>query len=154
MSKETLEYHTTSSQAYVTKRNNAIKGTESKANPSRDRQGLVREEPACSTMPPALQSSAFLELDEAERRGSKLPAVWRRRSTKTRRLEKFKTDFAAAGVGQFGSGWCWLQVKGASSKSPRRRTARAAGPWRHPDPGLRRLGALYYIDYATAVPTI
>jgi len=36
-------------------------------------------------------------------------------------LDKFKTDFAAAGVGQFGSGWCWLQVKNGKleiSKTP------------------------------------
>ena len=36
-------------------------------------------------------------------------------------LEKLKTDFAAAGVGQFGSGWAWIEVKSgklAISKTP------------------------------------
>jgi superoxide dismutase len=36
-------------------------------------------------------------------------------------LEKFKTDFAAGGVGQFGSGWAWLSVKNGKleiSKTP------------------------------------
>ncbi len=27
-------------------------------------------------------------------------------------VDQFKTDFSAAGVGQFGSGWCWLVVDG------------------------------------------
>src|SRR3569833_2044342 len=36
-------------------------------------------------------------------------------------VEKMKADFAAAGAGQFGSGWCWIEVKGgklAISKTP------------------------------------
>ena len=38
---------------------------------------------------------------------------------------KFKDDFIAAGVGQFGSGWCWLAVKGGKLEIMKTRTARA-----------------------------
>ncbi|MCP5085712.1 MAG: superoxide dismutase [Rhodobacteraceae bacterium] len=30
-------------------------------------------------------------------------------------VDQFKADFSAAGVGQFGSGWCWLVVDGDGS---------------------------------------
>ena len=44
--------------------------------------------------------------------GGKLPGKLEKKITEDLGgLEKFKTDFAAAGVGQFGSGWCWLSVK-------------------------------------------
>ncbi len=31
-------------------------------------------------------------------------------------VDKFKEDFVAAGVGQFGSGWCWLVLEGGALK--------------------------------------
>ena len=68
-------------------------------------------------------------------------------------FEKFKTDFAAAGVGQFGSGWCWLEVKGgklAISKTPNGENPLVHGAvpilgcdvWEHS----------YYIDYRNRRP--
>ena len=30
-------------------------------------------------------------------------------------IEKFKEEFTAAGIGQFGSGWCWLVQEGDGS---------------------------------------
>ena len=41
-------------------------------------------------------------------------------------LDKFKADFAAAGAGQFGSGWAWLGVKNGKlgvSNAERRKSA-------------------------------
>lgn len=38
--------------------------------------------------------------------------------------DKFRTDFIAAGTGQFGSGWPGCRSRTASSKSPRPRTAK------------------------------
>jgi Fe-Mn family superoxide dismutase len=51
--------------------------------------------------------------------------------------DKFRADFIAAGVGQFGSGWAWLSVKNGKleiSKTPNGENRRV------PDPRRRRLG--------------
>ena len=62
--------------------------------------------------------SALLELDDPTGGGSKLPGRLKKKITEDLGgLEKFKTDFAAAGVGQFGSGWAWLAVKNGKLKS-------------------------------------
>ena len=58
-------------------------------------------------------------------------------------VEKFKEDFVAAGVGQFGSGWAWLEVKdGKLAVTKTAQWREPAGQRRDPDPRLRRLGAL------------
>ena len=57
--------------------------------------------------------------------------------------DKFKEEFVAAGVGQFGSGWCWLVLDGGRLKVTK--TANADNPLTHwPDPrcsGCDVLGA-------------
>ena len=68
-------------------------------------------------------------------------------------LEKFKTDFAAAGVGQFGSGWAWLTVKNGKLEITKTPTAKAR--WCM---AQRRSSAVdvwehsYYIDYRNRRP--
>src|SRR5882724_10124437 len=68
-------------------------------------------------------------------------------------LDKFKTDFAAAGVGQFGSGWCWLQVK--NGKLEISKTANGENPLVHgatPILGCDVWEHSYYIDYRNRRP--
>jgi Fe-Mn family superoxide dismutase len=68
-------------------------------------------------------------------------------------VDKFKEDFKAAGVGQFGSGWAWLVVDGgklAITKTPNGENPLVHGKtailgvdvWEHS----------YYIDYRNARP--
>lgn len=68
-------------------------------------------------------------------------------------VDKFKEDFKAAGVGQFGSGWAWLVVDGgklAVTKTPNGENPLVHGKtailgvdvWEHS----------YYIDYRNARP--
>ena len=68
-------------------------------------------------------------------------------------LDKFKTDFAAAGVGQFGSGWCWLSVK--NGKLEISKTANGESPLVYggkPILGVDVWEHSYYIDYRNARP--
>jgi Fe-Mn family superoxide dismutase len=68
-------------------------------------------------------------------------------------LEKFKKDFAAAGIAQFGSGWAWLVLDGGKlkiEKTPNAETPLTAGKtciltidvWEH----------AYYLDYQNRRP--
>ena len=139
MSKETLEFHHDKHhQAYVTNGNNAIKGTEF--------EGKSLEEIAKASFGknPAVFNNAgqhynhlhFWSWMKPNGGGDKLPGRLEKKITEDLGgLEKFKTDFAAAGVGQFGSGWCWLQVKAARSCLEDRERRKSAGPRRHADLG-------------------
>jgi Fe-Mn family superoxide dismutase len=86
-------------------------------------------------------------LAEAQRR-RRDPRQGRESHRRLIRFDKFKEEFQAAGLGQFGSGWVWLEVK--DGKVAVRKTANAENPlifgakpilvadvWEHS----------YYIDY-------
>jgi Fe-Mn family superoxide dismutase len=124
MSKETLEFHHDKHhQAYVTNGNNAIKGTEFEG---KSLEEIVKGSPG------------RLEKKINEDLGG---------------FEKFKTDFAAAGVGQFGSGWCWLQVKNGKleiSKTPNGESPLVHGAT--PILGCDVWEHSYYIDYRNRRP--
>ncbi|MGE3245313.1 MAG: superoxide dismutase, partial [Beijerinckiaceae bacterium] len=68
-------------------------------------------------------------------------------------IDKMKEDFVAAGVGQFGSGWCWLSVEGG--KIAVTKTANGENPLVHggnPILGCDVWEHSYYIDYRNARP--
>lgn len=68
-------------------------------------------------------------------------------------VEKFKEDFIAAGVGQFGSGWAWLSVK--DGKLEVSKTANGENPLVHgatPILGVDVWEHSYYIDYRNRRP--
>ncbi|MEM7290496.1 MAG: superoxide dismutase, partial [Pseudomonadota bacterium] len=67
--------------------------------------------------------------------------------------DKFRADFIAAGVGQFGSGWCWLAVN--AGKLEIMKTANGDNPLTHgalPILGCDVWEHSYYIDYRNARP--
>ena len=69
-------------------------------------------------------------------------------------FDKFKADFTAGGVGQFGSGWVWL-VKDDSGKLSVMKTPNGENPLAHGKTAI--LGCdvwehSYYIDYRNARP--
>ncbi len=67
--------------------------------------------------------------------------------------DKFKEDFKAAGVGQFGSGWAWLVVEGGKLKIVK--TANADTPLVHGQKALLTVDVwehAYYLDYQNRRP--
>ena len=67
--------------------------------------------------------------------------------------DKFKADFIAAGMTQFGSGWCWLSVK--DGKLEISKTPNGENPLVHgasPILGCDVWEHSYYIDYCNARP--
>ena len=67
--------------------------------------------------------------------------------------DKFKADFIAAGMTQFGSGWCWLSVK--DDKLEISKTPNGENPLVHggsPILGCDVWEHSYYIDYRNARP--
>ncbi|GGK44121.1 superoxide dismutase [Salinarimonas ramus] len=68
-------------------------------------------------------------------------------------VEKMKEDFVAAGVGQFGSGWCWVAVK--DGKLAIMKTPNGESPLVHgatPILGCDVWEHSYYIDYRNRRP--
>lgn len=68
-------------------------------------------------------------------------------------LAKFKDDFKAAAVGQFGSGWAWLVVDGGKLKITR--TANAANPLAEGQTALLTCDVwehAYYLDFQNRRP--
>lgn len=68
--------------------------------------------------------------------------------------DKFKTDFVAAGVGQFGSGWAWVAFD-ANGKLEIVKTANGENPviqGKTPILGVDVWEHSYYIDYRNARP--
>lgn len=86
--------------------------------------------------------------------GSKLPARLEKKINEDLGgFEKFKTDFAAAGAGQFGSGWCWLSLK--NGKLEVSKTPNGENPLVHggkPILGCDVWEHSYYIDYRNRRP--
>ena len=147
MSKETLEFHHDKHhQAYVTNGNNAIKGTEFEGKSLEEIvKGSFGKNPAVfNNAGQHYNHLHFWNWMKPNGGGDKLPGKLAKKIDEDLGgLEKFKTDFAAAGVGQFGSGWAWLSVKNGKleiSKTPNGESPLVHGAT--PILGVRRLGAL------------
>jgi len=148
MSKETLEYHhDLHHNAYVTNGNKAIEGTEWDGKSLEAQNGIFNNisqlwnhnqfwemmGPGKSAMPSELEAAL------KESFGS---------------VDAFKSEFAAAGAGQFGSGWCWL-VKKADGSLAVTKTENGVNPLCFGQTAL--LGCdvwehSYYIDFRNARP--
>ena len=157
MSKETLEYHHDKHhQAYVTNGNNAIKGTEFEGKSLEEIvKGSFGKNPAVfNNAGQHYNHLHFWNWMKPNGGGSKLPGRLEKKITEDLGgLEKFKADFAAAGVGQFGSGWCWLSVK--NGKLEISKTANGESPLVHgatPILGCDVWEHSYYIDYRNRRP--
>ena len=157
MSKETLEYHHDKHhQAYVTNGNNLLKGTEFEGKSLEEivKGSFGKNAPLFNNAGQHYNHLHFWNWMKPNGGGSKLPGRLEKKINEDLGgLEKFKTDFAAAGVGQFGSGWAWLSVK--NGKLEISKTPNGENPLVHgatPILGVDVWEHSYYIDYRNRRP--
>jgi len=155
MSSETLEFHHDKHhQAYVTNGNNILAETDLK-NESLENIVIKSHGNNAGLFNNAAQHYNHLHFWKMMTPGgSKVPSNLESKINEDLGgMDKFRVDFINAGVTQFGSGWCWLELKDGKlnvSKTPNGENPLVNGAtpllgcdvWEHS----------YYIDYRNARP--
>lgn len=158
MSRETLEFHHDKHhQAYVTKGNELLEGSPlagktleqiCKAAFDGKNAGLI------NNVGQHYNHLHFWQWMKKGGGGPKMPgALEQAINSDLGGFDKFKADFIAAGVGQFGSGWAWLAVR--DGKLEIMKTPNGENPLMHgasPVLGCDVWEHSYYIDYRNARP--
>ena len=157
MSAETLEFHHDKHhQAYVTKGNEMLAGTdwEGKALEDIVRHAGAKDQGLLNQVGQHYNHIHFWNWMKPNGGGTSLPgALQAAIDSDLGGYDKFKADFMAAGATQFGSGWCWLAVK--EGKLEIMKTANGDNPLTHgasPILGCDVWEHSYYIDYRNARP--
>lgn len=157
MSKETLEYHHDKHHlAYVNNGNNAIKGTEFEGKSLEEIvKGSYGKNPAVfNNAGQHYNHILFWKWMKKNGGGKKLPGKLEKAiESDLGGYDKFRADFIAAGVGQFGSGWAWLSVK--DGKLEISKTPNGENPLVHgatPILGVDVWEHSYYVDYRNLRP--
>jgi Fe-Mn family superoxide dismutase len=157
MSAETLEYHHDKHhQAYVTKGNELLKGTEWEGKPLEDivKGSFGKNAPLFNNAGQHYNHIHFWMWMKKNGGGDKLPGIIERAVKDAfGSVAKMKEDFINAGIGQFGSGWCWLAVK--NGKLEVMKTPNGESPLVHgarPVLGCDVWEHSYYIDYRNRRP--
>lgn len=155
MSAETLEFHHDKHhQAYVTNGNNILAETDLK-NETLENIVIKSHGNNAGLFNNAAQHYNHLHFWKMMTPGgSKVPSKLESKINEDLGgMDKFRADFINAGVTQFGSGWCWLELKNGKlnvSKTPNGENPLVNGAtpllgcdvWEHS----------YYIDYRNARP--
>lgn len=156
MSRETLEFHHDKHhQAYVTTGNNLLKdsGLEGKSVEEicktaweKKNQGLI------NNVGQHYNHIHFWKWMKKGGGGKRLPASLQKAvDSDLGGYDKMRSDFVQAGMTQFGSGWCWITVKGG--KLSIAKTPNGENPLMHgstPILGCDVWEHSYYIDYRNA----
>ncbi len=156
MSKETLEFHHDKHhQAYVTNGNSLLKGTEFESLPVEDVvKGSFGKNQALFNNAGQHYNHVHFWQWMKPNGGGKPSAVLEKAITDSfGSFEKMTEAFIAAGVGQFGSGWAWLAVKGGKIEVAK--TPNGENPLVHgatPILGVDVWEHSYYIDYRNRRP--
>lgn len=156
MSRETLEYHHDKHHAaYVTNGNNFLKGTEFEGKSLEEVivGSFGKNVPVFNNIGQHFNHSQFW-LCLKPNGGGAIPSELEKKIIEDfGSVEKFKEDFVAAGIGQFGSGWCWLSLK--DGKLEISKTPNAENPLVHGAKPLLTCDVwehTYYIDYRNRRP--
>ena len=160
MSRETLEYHHDIHHlAYVDNGNKAIAGTEWENKSVEDivrgayQEGAVAQNGVFNNASQHWNHTQFWQMMSPD--GSGIPGELERAITDSfGSVDEFKEQFAAAGAGQFGSGWAWL-VMGPDGGLQVTKTENGVNPLCHGQTAL--LGCdvwehSYYIDFRNKRP--
>ncbi|MGJ8571671.1 MAG: superoxide dismutase [Hoeflea sp.] len=158
MSRETLEFHHDKHhQAYVTKGNELLEGSQHAGKSLEEICKAAFDEKNAGLINNVGQHYNHLHFWQWMKKGgggSKMPGSLEKAiNSDLGGFDKFRSDFVAAGVGQFGSGWAWLAVK--NGKLEIMKTPNGENPLMHgaaPVLGCDVWEHSYYIDYRNARP--
>jgi len=157
MSKETLEYHHDKHhQAYVTNGNKLLEGSglEGKSLEDVVKESYGKNAGLFNNAGQHYNHIHFWKWMKPNGGGKSLPgALQKAIDSDLGGYDKFRTDFVAAGVGQFGSGWAWLSLK--NGKLEITKTPNGENPLVHggtPLLGVDVWEHSYYIDYRNLRP--
>jgi Fe-Mn family superoxide dismutase len=157
MSAETLEYHHDKHhQAYVDNGNKLLAGSGLENDSLEDivRKSFGTNAGLFNNAGQHYNHIHFWKWMKPNGGGTRLPGkIQQRIDADLGGYEKFKEDFAAAGAGQFGSGWAWIALR--DGKFEIMKTPNGENPLVHgatPLLGVDVLEHSYYIDYRNARP--
>ncbi len=157
MSRETLEYHHDKHhKAYVDNGNKLLEGSglEGKSLEEVVKGSFGKNAGLFNNAGQHYNHIHFWMWMKPNGGGDKIPAKLKAKiDSDLGGVEKMKTDFAQAGVTQFGSGWCWIAVK--DGKLAIMKTANGENPLVHggtPILGCDVWEHSYYIDYRNRRP--
>lgn len=161
MSKETLEFHHDKHhKAYVDKGNELLQGSGLEGKSLEDAMVAAYKDkskgPLFNQLGQHFNHIHFWHWMKKDGGGNKLPGKLEKQLTADLGgFDGFKKKFIEAGVGQFGSGWCWLTLDPASGKLEITKTPNGENPLVHgktPLLGCDVWEHSYYIDYRNARP--
>jgi superoxide dismutase, Fe-Mn family len=156
MSRETLEFHHDKHHAaYVNTGNNLLKGSEFEGKSLEEvvKGSYGKNQALFNNAGQHYNHLHFWQWMKPNGGGALPGKLERKIKEDLGSIEKFKEDFIAAGVGQFGSGWAWLAAKGG--KLVIMKTPNGENPLVHdalPVLGCDVWEHSYYIDYRNRRP--
>ncbi|MFW7355894.1 MAG: superoxide dismutase [Brucella sp.] len=157
MSRETLElHHDKHHQAYVTNGNKLLEGSglEGKSLEEIVKESYGKNQGLFNNAGQHYNHILFWKWMKKDGGGKKLPGKLEKAiESDLGGYDKFRADFIAAGVGQFGSGWAWLSVK--NGKLEISKTPNGENPLVHgatPILGVDVWEHSYYVDYRNLRP--
>ncbi|MHC5230935.1 superoxide dismutase [Brucella sp. LJL56] len=157
MSRETLElHHDKHHQAYVTNGNKLLEGSglEGKSLEEIVKESYGKNQGLFNNAGQHYNHILFWKWMKKDGGGKKLPGKLEKAiESDLGGYDKFREDFIAAGVGQFGSGWAWLSVK--NGKLEISKTPNGENPLVHgatPILGVDVWEHSYYVDYRNLRP--
>jgi Fe-Mn family superoxide dismutase len=151
LSKESFEYHHDKHHAtYVTNANNLIKGTEFDGKSIEDviTGSFGKNAPIFNNVAQIYNHDLYWKSLKPNGGGSIPGKIEQAIVSSFGSVDKFKEEFQANGLGQFGSGWVWLEAK--DGKLAVRKTPNAENPLVHGATPILVADVWehsYYIDY-------